>query len=41
MVMLGRLCAGDYGWYAAAIDGPVHGARGPVTDASDPAYRQM
>ena len=41
MVMLGRLFAGDYGWYAAAIDGPVHGARGPVTDASDPAYRQM
>src|SRR5438128_3116585 len=41
MVMLGRLCAGDYGWYAAAIDGPVHGGRGPVTDASDPAYRQM
>ena len=41
MVMLGRLCAGDYGWYAAAIDGPVHGGRGPVSDASDPAYRQM
>jgi dienelactone hydrolase len=41
MVMLGRLCAGDYGWYAAAIDGPVHGERGPVADASDPAYRQM
>src|SRR4029434_874304 len=41
MVMLGRLFAGDYGWYAAAIDGPVHGARGPVTDANDPAYRQM
>jgi dienelactone hydrolase len=30
-----------YGWWAAAIDGPVHGARGPVTDASDPAYREM
>ncbi len=41
MVMLGRMFAGNYGWYAAAIDGPVHGARGPVTDASDPAYRQM
>src|SRR5215475_8275108 len=41
MVMLGRLYAGNYGWYAAAIDGPVHGARGPVTDANDPAYRQM
>jgi len=23
-----------YGWWAAAIDGPVHGARGPVTDRS-------
>jgi dienelactone hydrolase len=41
MVMLGRMFASDYGWYAAAIDGPVHGARGPVTDANDPAYRQM
>ena len=33
--------AADYGWCAAAIDGPVHGERGPVTDATDPAYRQM
>ena len=41
MVMLGRLFAGDYGCWAAAIYGPVHGGRGPVTDASDPAYRQM
>lgn len=41
MVMLGRLYAGGYGWWAAAIDGPVHGERGPVTAASDPAYRQM
>lgn len=41
MVMLGRMFAAGYGWSAAAIDGPVHGARGPVTDASDPAYRQM
>src|SRR5262245_40034963 len=30
MVMLGRLFAGNYGWYAAAIDGPVHGERGLV-----------
>ena len=30
-----------YGWWAAAIDGPVHGGRGPVTDASHPAYREM
>lgn len=41
MVMLGRMFAADYGWCAAAIDGPVHGERGAVTDASDPAYRQM
>jgi dienelactone hydrolase len=41
MVMLGRMFAADYGWCAAAIDGPVHGGRGAVTDASDPAYRQM
>jgi dienelactone hydrolase len=41
MVILGRMFAADYGWCAAAIDGPVHGERGSVTDASDPAYRQM
>ena len=41
MLRLGQLSSGDYGWWAAAIDGPVHGARGPVTDAADPAYRQM
>jgi dienelactone hydrolase len=41
LVMLGRMFAGDYGWYAAAIDGPAHGERGPVTAATDPAYRQM
>jgi dienelactone hydrolase len=41
MLMLGRMFSIDDGWCAAAIDGPVHGARGPVTDASDPAYRQM
>ena len=28
MVMLGRMFAADYGWCAAAIDGPVHGERG-------------
>src|SRR5262249_23572357 len=27
-----------YGWWAAAIDGPVHGVRGPVDDA---VYREM
>jgi len=41
MVMLGRMLASDYGWCAAAIDGPAHGGRGPVTTANDPAYRQM
>jgi dienelactone hydrolase len=41
MVMLGRMFAADYGWCAAAIDGPVHGERGPVTDTSHPAYSQM
>lgn len=40
MLMLGELFA-SYGWCSAAIDGPVHGGRGAVTDASDPAYRQM
>lgn len=41
MVMLGRMFSSDYGWCAASIDGPVHGERGPVTDANDPAYREM
>lgn len=41
MMMLGKLFAGEYGWSAAAIDGPVHGDRGPVTEAGHPAYRQM
>lgn len=41
MVMLGHMFAADYGWCAAAIDGPVHGGRGPVDDANHPAYRAM
>ena len=41
MLLLGHMFAAEYGWCAAAIDGPQHGDRGPVTDASDPAYRQM
>lgn len=41
MVALGELFAGRYGWNAAAIDGPVHGDRGGLTDPAHPAYRQM
>jgi dienelactone hydrolase len=41
MLELGQMFAGDYGWCAAAIDGPTHGGRGPVTAATDPAYRAM
>lgn len=41
MLMLAQMFVTNYGWCAAAIDGPVHGERGPVTDASDPVYRQM
>lgn len=41
MLKMARIFAGEYGWWAVAIDGPVHGARGGVTDAGDPAYRQM
>ena len=41
MLRMGRIFSGEYGWWAAAIDGPVHGARGTVSDATDPAYRQM
>lgn len=41
MLRMVRIFAGEFGWQAAAIDGPVHGARGGVGDAGDPAYRQM
>ena len=41
MLRMGRIFCGEFGWWAAAIDGPVHGARGQVADATDPAYRQM
>lgn len=41
MLRMARIFAGEFGWQAAAIDGPVHGTRGGVTDAGDPAYRQM
>jgi dienelactone hydrolase len=41
MSMLGQMFVSHYGWSAAAIDGPVHGDRGPVSDANHPAYREM
>ena len=41
MLRLGRIFAVKHGCWCAAIDGPVHGARGSVTDPTDPAYRQM
>lgn len=41
MVMLGQLFAAEYGWCAAAIDGPGHGERGGLTDPTQPSYRQM
>ncbi len=41
MLMLGRMFSANYGWCAAAIDGPVHGDRGPVTDPTQPEYRGM
>lgn len=41
MLKMARILVGGFGWQAVAIDGPVHGARGAVTDAGDPAYRQM
>lgn len=41
MQRMASIFAGEYGWWAVAIDGPVHGGRGGVADAGDPAYRQM
>lgn len=41
MLIRGRMFAADFGWCAAAIDGPAHGGRGPVTSADDTAYREM
>lgn len=41
MVMLGQMFGEVYGWCAASIDGPVHGDRGPVTDAGNPEYAAM
>ncbi|ETX02988.1 MAG: hypothetical protein ETSY2_34400, partial [Candidatus Entotheonella gemina] len=41
MQMLGHMFSADLGWCAAAIDGPVHGDRGPVTDPTQPEYRSM
>jgi dienelactone hydrolase len=41
MLMLGQLFSGIYGWCAVSIDGPVHGDRGPVKQATDPAYIEL
>lgn len=41
MVMLSQMFCEVCGWNAAAIDGPVHGDRGPVTNATDPKYASM
>jgi dienelactone hydrolase len=41
MLRMARIFAGEYGWWAAAIDGPAHGARGGVQDSNDAVYRQM
>lgn len=42
MVMLGQMFGEVHGWCAVAIDGPVHGDRGPVTNpATDPEYTEM
>lgn len=41
MQLLGQLFANEYGWFAASIDGPVHGERGPVTDPTQPEFRAM
>jgi dienelactone hydrolase len=38
MLRMAEIFTTQYGWWAAAIDGPVHGARGPVNDS---AYREM
>ena len=40
MTLLGRLFAGEYGWSAAAIDGPAHGERGPTDDPERSNYRK-
>ncbi|MCH9671039.1 MAG: alpha/beta hydrolase [Gammaproteobacteria bacterium] len=41
MCELGAMYADEYDCIAVAIDGPVHGDRGPVSDANHPAYAQM
>jgi dienelactone hydrolase len=41
LTRLAEIFTMDYSWWAAAIDGPVHGARASDTEAADSAYRQM
>lgn len=41
MLMLGQMFARDYGWCAAAIDGPMHGGRGGIVESSDPRYSEI
>jgi dienelactone hydrolase len=41
MLKMAHIFAGEFGWWAVAIDGPVHGARGGAAEAHDQDYRQM
>lgn len=40
MLKMAHIFAGEFGWWAVAIDGPAHGGRSGPGDA-DAAYRQM
>ena len=41
LTRLAEIFTTEYGWWAAAIDGPVHGSRAPDSGASESAYREM